>query len=167
MNMPADLIWVIDTSSVAQIRRSIENVKKPHVFAEMGRLAESGRLLYTKQVVDELERAADPTAPDAQCLWAKQHEADACRVVPSLDDVKAVLAVVPNVLDPDKDSGTEEADPYLLAVAVRLRSQGADSRIVSEEIRETPRKTSLRTAAGLLGVPSVSLKAFLEFEGIA
>jgi hypothetical protein len=54
----------------------------------------------------------------------------------------------------------------LLAVAVRLRSDGKDARIVTEETKDTPRKMSLRTAAGLLGVPSVPLKAFLQFEGI-
>jgi Domain of unknown function (DUF4411) len=167
MNTTTDVIWVIDTSSIAQVRRSIENAKKPGVFAKMGALVQCGRLLYTKQVVAELERVADPASPDPQYLWAKLHEAAACQPVPSLAEIKAVLAAVPSVLDPDKDSGAEEADPYLLAVAVQLRVQAKDSRIVSEEIRETPRKTSLRTAAGLLGVPSVSLKAFLEFEGIA
>jgi hypothetical protein len=73
--------------------------------------------------------------------------------------------LVPKVLDPDKE-GIEEADPYLLAMAVRLRVEGKDARIVTEEKNDYPRKLSLRTAAGLLGIPSVPLKAFLEFERI-
>jgi len=84
-----------------------------------------------------------------------------------LDEVKLILAVVPTVLDPDKDTGVEEADPYVLALAVRLRDGGSDARIVTEEKNDTLRKMSLRTAAGLVGVPSVPLRAFLQFEGIS
>ena len=86
---------------------------------------------------------------------------------PSLELVKATLATVPKVLDPDKDMGAEEADPYVLAMAAHLRRESKDARIVTEENKDTPSKLSLRTAAGLLGIPSVPLKAFLDFEGIA
>jgi rRNA maturation endonuclease Nob1 len=165
--MAQDIIWVIDTSSVIEIRRSVENPKRVHVFSQMGTLVNGGRLVFPKQVVHELERAADPLSPDAQYKWAKQNEAKATARVPSLDEVKEVLRNVPKVLDPDKDTGAEEADPYVLAIAVRLRAEGRDARIVTEEAKDIPRKMSLRTAAGLLGVPSVPLRAFLQFEGIA
>jgi len=164
--MAGDVIWIIDTSSIAEVRRSIENSKKPGVFAQMSSLVDKGRLVFPKEVLRELERTADPDSPDAQYLWAKQNEGKASELDPSLDDVKSVLAKVPNVLDPDKDTGAEEADPYLLAIATRLRAEGKDARIVTEESKDTPRKLSIRTAAGLLGVPSVPLKAFLQFEGI-
>jgi len=165
--MAQAIIWVVDTSSIIAIRRSIENARRQSVFASMGALVMNGRLVYPKQVVDELERAADPRSPDPQYLWAKQHEAKAMDRAPSLEEIKDVLAIVPTVLDPDKDTGAEEADPYLLAVAVRLRAEGKDARVITEETKDTPRKMSLRTAAGLLGVPSVPLTAFLGFEGIA
>jgi hypothetical protein len=60
----------------------------------------------------------------------------------------------------------EEADPYVLAMARRLLAEGKDVRIVTEEKNDTPRKMSLNTAAGLLRLPSVPLRAFLEFEKI-
>ena len=164
--MAAPIIWVVDTSSVAESRRSIENTKKKQVFESMGTLVSDGRIVFTKQVVGELERAADAGSPDPQYLWAKQHSAKATEHAPSFEEVKGILSAVPTVLDPDKDAGAEEADPYLLALAVRLRGEGKDARIVTEEIRDTPRKMSLNTACGLLGVPSVPLKAFLRFEGI-
>ena len=114
----------------------------------------------------ELERGADTQSPDAQYQWAKKYEGKATERAPSLEEIKKILDAVPTVLDPDKDIGVEEADPYVLAVAVRLRAEGKDARIVTEETKEFPRKMSLRTAAGLLGVPSVPLKAFLRFEKI-
>lgn len=164
--MAIQVTWVIDTSSVAEVRRSIENAKKPGVFLRMEILVNQSRLVYPKQVVDELERWADPGSPDPQYVWAKKNEAKATEYKPTLDQVKEVLRVVPRVLDPDKDTGVEEADPYILALAVQLRVQSSEARIITEEKNDTPRKLSLRTAAGLMGVPSVPLRAFLEFENI-
>jgi Domain of unknown function (DUF4411) len=137
------------------------------VFEKLTELVNQGRLVFPRQVLGELERAADPAGPDQQYLWAKLNQATACQNEPSLESVKAVLAVVPRVLDADKDAGAEEADPYVLAKAHDFRRAGTDARIITEEKNDTPRKMSLRTAAGLLGIPSVPLRAFLEFEGIA
>lgn len=61
--MTKEVTWVIDTSSVAEVRRSIENVKKPGVFLRMESLVNESRLVYPKQVVDEIERWADPAHP--------------------------------------------------------------------------------------------------------
>jgi len=80
--------------------------------------------------------------------------------------VKAILAVVPDVLDADKDSGEDEADPYVLALAKRLRSEGLDARIVAQEIRDFATKISIGTAAGVLGIPSVPLRGLLRAENI-
>ena len=83
-----------------------------------------------------------------------------------LEDVKSVLAQVPTVLDPEKESGVEEADAYVLAVAMRMRGDGVDARIVTQEKSDTPTKMSMSTAAGVLGIPCVPLKAFLTAESI-
>ena len=164
--MAQQVTWVIDTSSVAEVRRSIENTKKQGVFASMSNLVGAGRLVFPRQVVDELGRAADPHAPDAQYQWARENLSRVTEPAPTFEEIKEILARVPTVLDPDKDTGVEEADPYVLAVAVRLREQGTDSRVVTEETKDTARKMSLRTAAGLLGIPSVPLRAFLSYEAI-
>jgi Domain of unknown function (DUF4411) len=160
------IIWVIDTSSIVEVRRSVENARKAGVFVQMGALVQAERLLYPKQVVEELERAADSKNPDPQYIWAKNNEAKASQNGPSFEAVRDVLAEVPTVLDPDKDAGTDEADPYILALALRLRAEGKDARIVSEESKDSPRKMSIRTATGVLGIPSVPLKAFLSVEKI-
>jgi hypothetical protein len=72
--MAQDVIWVFDTSSIIEIRRSIENARKQAVFRAMSSLVSSGRLVFPIQVVKELERFADPNLPDAQYLWAKANE---------------------------------------------------------------------------------------------
>lgn len=132
----------------------------------MGALVEAGRLVFPEEVVKELKRAADPSSPDDQYDWAARWESEACRNEPSPETVREVLEKAPRVLDPEKDTGAEEADPYVLAMAHRFRAEGKDARVVTQENKESPRKMSLRTAAGVLGLASVPLEAFLEFEGI-
>lgn len=163
--MAQAVVWAMDTSSVIAIKR-LENSKKQKIFMKMDALVEEGRLVFPKEVVIELERFTETKSPDEQYQWAKRNEPKACQSEPSFEQVKEILRQVPKVLDPDKDTGVEEADPYVLAMAARLLDEGKDARVVTEETKETPRKMSLRTAAGLLRLPSVPLSAFLKFEGI-
>ncbi len=161
------VVWVIDTSSIIEVRRSTQKSQRGQIFQEMTRLVTEGRLAYPPEVVAELERYARPKSPDPQFAWAKQNASTAqdkgrC----SLDDVRGILGLVREVLDPEKDAGPDEADPYVLAVAQKLREGGADARVVTEERKDTDSKMSMNTAAGILGIPSVPLAAFLKVEKI-
>ena len=160
------VVWVIDTSSIIEVRRSQKD-RREQIFSEMTRVVTEGRLVYPPQVVAELERYAQPKSPDRQFAWAKQnasaaHGNGSC----SLDDVKDILSEVPEVLDPEKDTGRDEADPYVLAIAQKLREDGTDARVITEERKDTDSKMSMNTAAGILGIPSVPLAAFLKVEKI-
>ena len=156
--MPAPT-WVFDSSAIIQIKSAVPFGDRPHVFASMARLVKEGRLRFPARVMEELSRHQDQ-AHD----WAKKHTAAASADEPTFQEVKDVLAVVPDVLDPEKDSGVDEADPYVLAMAVKLRADGIDARVVTQESKDTPTKLSLNTAAGVLGIPSVPLKGFLRAE---
>jgi hypothetical protein len=136
------------------------------VFEALRALVASGRLVFPPQVMSELKRDSGNRPPDAACQWALSVEATAC-VAASLDDVKAVLALVPDILDPTKDSGVDEADPYVIALARKLRVDGRDARVVVQETKDTPTKLSLNTACGMLGIPSVPLLGLLRTEGIS
>lgn len=117
----SQVVWVIDTSSIIEVRRSTHKRHREQIFREMTRLVTEGRLAYPPQVVAELERSAQPKSPDPQLVWAKQNASTAHRNGGcSLDDVIEVLAEVPEVLDPSKDAGPDEADPYVLAIAQKL-----------------------------------------------
>lgn len=159
--MPAPT-WVFDSSAIIQIKSAIPFSERPHVFASMARLVNQGRLRFPARVLDELSRHRDHAHE-----WAKQHASAASEGEPTLGEVKDVLAVVPDIIDPEKDSGVDEADPYVLAMAVRLRASGVDARVVTQETRDFPTKLSLNTAAGVLGIPSVPLRGFLRAEDIS
>ena len=163
----AEPVWVVDTSSIIEIRRFVPSAARRRVLDRFSALASEGRLRFPKQVVEELQRAADPDVPDPLLEWTERVAADACPAHPAFAKVKEILAIVPDILDPNKDSGADEADPYVLALADDLRSQALDARIVTQETKDSPRKISLNTAAGVLGIPSVPLRGLLLAEGIS
>lgn len=161
------VVWVIDTSSIIEVRRAVPNAIRRTTFAGMTQLVNEQRLIYPPEVLDELERNTDRKNPDDQYQWCNANATTAHALVTcDHDDVKAILSVVPNVLDPEKESGVEEADPYVLAAAAKLRAAGTDARIVTQESKDTPLKMSMSTAAGVLGIPCVPLRAFLATESI-
>jgi hypothetical protein len=158
-------VWVIDTSSILEIR-GIEKTLRVELYSKLTALVKAGRLKYPKQVVDELKRGS-PKAPDLPFKWAHDNAHIATAAGPSLEEVKAVLGITPKVLDPNKDSGGEEADAYVLALAIEIkRKTMADVRVVTNESRDLPSKMSMSTAAGLLAIPSVPLRGFLHAENI-
>ncbi len=85
---------------------------------------------------------------------------------PSPGDVETVMTRVGDVVDHEKDAGEDDADPYVLALALHLKREGLDVRIVTEDRTDRGRKMSLATAAGILGIPRVPLSGFLRAEEI-
>jgi uncharacterized protein DUF4411 len=159
-------VWVIDTSSVTEVRRKVPRPEQPAVYRELEMLARQGHLVFPAQVLNELRRAHDKKRQDLPLEWAERVEGDAISN-PSLETVKNdVLAKVPEVLDPDKAGGPEEADPYILARAVELRRDGRNVTVITQEKTDKPGKLSLSTAAGLLLIPAVTMIPFLKSQGI-
>src|SRR5439155_22490866 len=84
------------------------------------------------------------------------------------DGAKAVLARVPNLIDPEKVSttGIDDADPHVIALAVYLKNEGEDVTIITEDVNSTPKNTRLADAAGVFKIPCVRFRTFLVTEGI-
>lgn len=163
----ASPVWVFDTSALIDIKSQPRD-KRDAIFAKLSQLADEGRLRMPRQVVDELARVAD-----AVHEWAESVDSKTTTDQPTFAEVKAVLSAVPSVLDHTKEAGAEEADPYVLAQAVKLKQHHHDVRIVTQENKDVlpmagkPSRTSLSTAAGILAIPCVPLRGFLHVEGIA
>jgi len=160
--------WVIDTSSIIAVRRLVPRTDQPVVFGKLDALVTSDSLVYPTQVVEELERYSDTSSgtPDLPLLWAKRNQLRATRHGPQFEKVREVLAhpQVRNILDPDK-IGVEEADPYVLGLAMFLKDQG-EVTVITEERRDRPGKMSINTACGLLRLYCLSMEPFLAQQGI-
>ncbi len=160
-------VWVIDTSSITEIRRRLPRPDQVTVYANLTKLVSGGHLVFPVEVLKELERASNPKASqqDLPLAWCRGVAGSAVSN-PSLVTVKEVLGQVPEVLDPDKPRGAEEADPYILARAVELKRDGWDASIITQEKTDKPRKLSLSSAAGILKIPAVAVLAFLKSQGL-
>jgi len=159
---PGD-IWVIDTSSLLAVRETFGTSMESRLLRRLGDLAEAGALIFPPEVLGELERGA-LSAPDPPLVWARANRARAEKKA-SLETVKAVLLVASDVLDPDIPE--EQADPYVLALALEQQGLGLyQVTVVTEDRRDKPAKLSLATAAGILRLPTVPLHAFVRSKSL-
>ncbi len=164
-------IWVIDTSSILELRRKAPASKQGQIYARLGEMVEADILVYPKEVLDELERRTAEIAGtgrrDLPYEWAKKHEKQATRHGTDYAALRYVLSVegVAQLLDAD-NPGVEEADPYVLALAHHLNANDQFSRVVTEDRRNAPDKIALASACGIVGVPVVPMRPFLLNRGI-
>ena len=161
-----DKVWVLDTSALAETRRIVPAVQRRKVFAALEALINAGTLVYPRQVVAELTGGALTNGHDHPLELAKKYANTCARHEPLVDRVRAILAdpVVARVLDSEKD--TEEADPYVLALAQHHMAAGDQVVVLTEDARSRPDKLSLRDACGLLGIVSLTTGPYLESVGI-
>lgn len=164
----ATAVWVIDTCSIVEVRRKVQTSKQAAVYRRLKKRVEEGSLVFPVQVYDELKRAKsnDTTKEDKPFEFAEATKKTATRLGTSYDFVVRVMAATPKVLDIDKPAGSDEADPYILALALKLSQDGHLVTVITEERKDRPDKMSLNTACGLLRLPCVPIVAFLESEGI-
>ncbi len=169
--------WVIDTSSIIAVRRvfAVTGQKrasrslKKLVFANMKSLAEQQRLVYPSQVHRELK--------DANSKSKSPHDDLPFEFVEDTKKIAMKTADFRYVQELMQDTGTrrmidyeaedkEEADPYVVAVALELRDQGVDVGVVTEERSDSLGRTSMNTVCGLKDLVCVPLRAFLHREKI-
>lgn len=156
-------VWVIDSSSIIAVREQVSRAHERKVFAALTGLTVASQLCWPPEVTQEVEAAL---VADSAVAWIKARRASGERT-PKLETVKSVLLRAPTLIDPDITH--EQADPYVVALALELASDDFFAPIVTiitEDRRDKPTKLSLATAAGLLRIPTIPLRAFLSSRAI-
>jgi hypothetical protein len=165
---PEQSLSVWDTSAIIALRENnINRRDRNRILRRLSERVEEGLLLFPREVVGELARYTRPTGSrveDELLEWARSCESIACSVAFPLETVRAVLARVPSLVDPDAHH--DEADPYVLSLALELRNTGFEVVIVTEDRRDNPSKMSLSSASGVFRLPSLPLVPFLRDEGM-
>lgn len=76
---PSDEIFVIDTSSLINVKEVINPAKREQVFDEMTRLCQQQKLVYPIEVLEELQNGVKSGKPDLPFLWARDNRSMGCR----------------------------------------------------------------------------------------
>ncbi len=176
--MPGD-IWVIDTSSILEIRRDhdkaqlqIPKGKQPGVYSALGALVDQGVLVYPAAVLRELERQAGVVAAtgkrDLPFEWAKKNAEQGTRFARDYVALREVLEYsgMEKLIDYEAKGGAEAADPWILALAFSLNKQGYATRVITEDRNNLPDKVALASACGIVNVATLRVGAFLLHKQI-
>jgi hypothetical protein len=117
----SNVIWVIDSSSIVDLK-ILPLAIRSQVIRHLNALVAGNRLVYPRQVLEELRSYASPRAleSDVPYMWAKGNEVQACHPDRLINEAKAILDTYPDLIDPDA-AGRDPADPYIIALAQKLR----------------------------------------------
>lgn len=158
-----DRIWVLDSSALVNFKDDIPVQRQWQAFKRLEEMVTGGEIALPRKVIKEVSEIAHPDLPGA---WAPgmrgllKHPVDA-------DDrvLRYVMERAKNVVDPDDPR--DDADPHVLALALQLQAPGRKAIVVTNDEKDRlPNKIALTTACGILGVRSVSGRAFLAEVGI-
>ena len=124
--------------------------------------------MFPKEVVNELENGTKKGQPDLPLLWARKNRDRGCRLGACYAELTLVMhdPVAKLTPDPNQTKGNDDADPHVLATALKVSSLGGSPIVVTQETRKAFPQIPLNVAAGSLGIPSVNLYAYLIALGI-
>ena len=135
MDVPTGDIWVFDTSSLINVKELIKPSRRQDVLDALAGLCDHGRVVFPKEVVDELDNGAKLGRPDLPLSWAKKNRRAACRLGSCYQELATVMndPVAQLTPDPDQTKGADDADPHVLATALKVASLGSSPVVVTQE----------------------------------
>jgi hypothetical protein len=163
--LPDKNIWVIDTSSIVEIRRKFQKSDQIIIYNSLSSMVTNGTLVYPIEVYKELERGTNKENmnEDLPYKFALDNKKRATKYGYQFDTLAEILSHphVSNIVDNEK-IGTEEADPHVLALAMYLKNQDFNVTVITQEIKDTPFKLSMSSACGILQLYSIPIAPFVR-----
>lgn len=158
------LVCVVDTSTLIEMKKTsvLKLAEQWSFFQSMTPMLDGGSLAYPRQVAKEMSRIEFPDTPGS---WAVGSAARVIYPDPSDEAMAEVLGATPRLTDANADPATEEADPYVVALAYDISQHYADSRVivVSEDVKDRmPRKESIAKACALLTLEHWQTEEFVQ-----
>jgi hypothetical protein len=136
-----------------------------HAFARLAKECRNGALSFPSPVYGELGRGHDSLASkaDASFEWIQANTFAQLPDPAPLDDVREILALVPMLLDHTKTCAADDADPFMVALAVKQKKKGKMVTVISDDRRDELYATSIQTGCGIFArVPSTSWRRCLR-----
>ena len=154
-------VWVVDASSLIEIKRAVGVGDQWDLLMRMRGMASLGELASPRQAYREVSDATHPDAPGAWAASARQVQVRPLDV--DADVMRDVLSQVPDL--PDSSKLQEDADPYVVGLALQLKHDGADVGVVTEDVIDRDSR-SIATACDVLQIPWMRLREFLDVLGV-
>lgn len=150
-------MWVLDSSSLIRTKEIVSVSNQWAAFKHLEEMVKAGQIAMPRQVINEMSEIAHPDLPGA---WAPgmrnnlQHSQDV-----QYDDLAHVMSLAGDVVDVNKSS--EDADPYVLALAYGLQRTDIRTCIVTEDTVDRNR-ISIATACQRLTLEWIGIREFLN-----
>lgn len=157
----AERVWILDTSGLVEAKSALSVADQWQTFKLLEDMVRAGTVAMPRLVIREISEIAHPDLPGA---WApgvrdiQQHPLD-----PAWEQLRRVMAEAGDVVDPNKTR--DDADPYVLALALQLLEAGHDVCVVTED-RVDRNRIAVTTACDRLGIAHCSVRDFLGTLGV-
>lgn len=162
MNLTDIQVWVVDSSALIEAKSIISIRNQWSAFKHLEQMVLEGRIAMPRQMIKEVTEVTHPDMPGA---WAAGVRNSLKHPLDVEDDyITHVMRVAPDVVDPKKDK--EDADPWVLALALELTSKQITTCIVTEDVVDRNR-ISIATACLRLDLDWCFTRDFLKHCGIA
>jgi hypothetical protein len=139
------VIWVIDSSALIDFKMIVPIGEQWEFFRTLDDLVDNSMIAMPRQVIREVGEITHPDVPGA---WASSVRKG------------MVMETAGDVVDASKDE--EDADPYVLALALQLQSIGYEVRVVTSDVVDRiPIRISLETACHRMSVRTLSPEDFV------
>ncbi|HUF50978.1 MAG TPA: hypothetical protein VMN60_09110 [Longimicrobiales bacterium] len=134
---PEHGVSVWDTSAIIALKENnISRNERRLVLNALRERVIDGLLFFPPEVIRELELfKSAPTVRDELVEWARSCQPAATSVPVDFEQVKVILNRVPTLVD--LDASYDQADPYVIALALQLLNQGFEAIVVTEDRRDT------------------------------
>lgn len=166
---PVENCWILDSSAIIQIKHLIPSSAQWDIFKRLEELVISGIIAMPRQVISEVKTDSHPDVPGAWVAGIKkhlQHPLD-----PDFELIRLVMSEVGDVVD--KEKGREEADPYVIALALQLIRDNWSVTVVTEDIKDRIHrhdnrqgKRSLKNACEIMDIEVCLTSDFIDRIGL-
>ncbi len=161
MNLDDVGVWIIDASALIKAKTIVSVSNQWHAFKQLEQMVVDGRIALPRQVINEVSEITHPDLPGA---WAPgvrgrlRYPLDA-----GYEYLTRVLLVAGDVVDVNKPG--EDADPWVLALALHLIDDGHTVCIVTEDTIDR-KSISIATACSRFAIDYCGIRMFLGHCGI-
>jgi hypothetical protein len=152
-------VYVMDAHALIELQAmDLPRLTLHQVLDEMTELVKRQRLCFPTPVVKFCRNFA---SDEAVTMWVNAVSGHRVTKTVDADFQTRVMDLCEDISDPDDP---EESAPLFVAAMCLEMSLSTDVAIVTEDRRPQPTRTCLLEACGLIGLPTMTLHAFLARE---